>query len=108
MTDEELIEQCCRAMCKTGGLDPDEMMPNDGPRWRYYEPQARAVIPVAQAPKDARIAELEKALKWIIEQDQRHYSHWQQSLATGDSHLRQGYKDGPFAVVARNALRSTQ
>ena len=30
------LEAAARAMCVAGGFDPDEMMSNDGPRWRYY------------------------------------------------------------------------
>ena len=32
------LEAAARAMCIQGGFDPDEIMPNDGPRWRYYLP----------------------------------------------------------------------
>lgn len=35
-------ETVARAACAQGGFDPDEMMPNDGPRWRYYVPGAQA------------------------------------------------------------------
>jgi hypothetical protein len=31
-----------RAMCADGGFDPEEPMPDDGPRWRYYVPGATA------------------------------------------------------------------
>ena len=37
-------EVVARALCIEGGFDPDERMPNDGPRWRYYEPGAKAAI----------------------------------------------------------------
>lgn len=40
----ELIEKVARAMCADAGFDPEQVMPNDGPRWRYYQPQARAAI----------------------------------------------------------------
>lgn len=40
----EVTEAMARAMCIDGGFDPDEMMPNDGPRWRYYVPGVRAAI----------------------------------------------------------------
>lgn len=40
----EVTEAMARAMCIDGGFDPDEMMPNDGPRWRYYVPSARAAL----------------------------------------------------------------
>ena len=39
----ELIEAVARVLCKAGGFDPDEMMPNDGPRWRYYVPSVTAI-----------------------------------------------------------------
>ena len=38
------LEAAARAMCVAGGFDPDEMMSNDGPRWRYYVPSARAAL----------------------------------------------------------------
>ena len=37
-------EKIARAMCVEGGFDPDEIMPNDGPRWRYYAPSASAAL----------------------------------------------------------------
>ena len=42
----DLVETVARALCVAGhsGFSPDEIMPNDGPRWRYYEPSARAAI----------------------------------------------------------------
>ncbi len=42
MTRDERIEAMARAMCADGGFDPEEPMPNDGPRWRYYVPGATA------------------------------------------------------------------
>lgn len=42
-TDDER-EGLARAMCLSGGYDPDERMPNDGPRWRYYVPGADAAL----------------------------------------------------------------
>lgn len=49
MTDEqtppaELIEAMARAYCVNAGFDPDEIMPNDGPRWRYYVPGCTAAL----------------------------------------------------------------
>jgi len=41
MIDEE---ELARVLCCLGGFDPDEIMANDGPRWKYYVPQARAAI----------------------------------------------------------------
>ena len=38
------IEKVSRALCSEGGFDPDEIMANDGPRWKYYEGAARAAI----------------------------------------------------------------
>lgn len=40
----DTIEAVACSMCIAGGFDPDEMMPNDGPRWRYYVPGAQAAI----------------------------------------------------------------
>lgn len=38
------IEAVARAMCLEGGFNPDEIMPNDGPRWCYYVGGAQAAI----------------------------------------------------------------
>lgn len=43
MTMREIV---ARALCVRGGFDPDQMMPNDGPRWRYYLDGADAAIAV--------------------------------------------------------------
>jgi hypothetical protein len=40
----DLVEKVAQAMCADAGFDPFDVMANDGPRWRYYEPQARAAI----------------------------------------------------------------
>jgi hypothetical protein len=40
----DLIEKTARAMCIANGGDADEVMPNDGPRWKYWVPNARAAI----------------------------------------------------------------
>ena len=32
------------AMCEEGGFDPNEIMSNDGPRWRYYVPGAEVSV----------------------------------------------------------------
>lgn len=41
---DDLVEKVARAMCADAGFDQEQVMPNDGPRWRYYESQARAAI----------------------------------------------------------------
>jgi hypothetical protein len=41
---DEAVERAAKAMCAHHGYDPDEKMPNDGPRWRYYVPSARAAL----------------------------------------------------------------
>lgn len=38
------VEAAARAMCVEGGFDPDEIVSNDGSRWRYYAPGAVAAI----------------------------------------------------------------
>lgn len=38
------IEIMARAMCISGGFSPDDRMPNDGPRWRYYVPGIQAAL----------------------------------------------------------------
>lgn len=42
-TDED-VERAARAMVREAGFDPDEIMVNDGPRWRYYARGARAAL----------------------------------------------------------------
>lgn len=43
----DLVEKVARAMCVANHGDPDEDMPNDGPRWKYWVPNARAAIAAA-------------------------------------------------------------
>jgi len=45
-----MVEKVARAMCVEGGYDPNELMPNDGPRWRYYMPNASAAIRAMREP----------------------------------------------------------
>ena len=40
----DLVEKVAREMCIANGGWPDEDMPNDGPRWKYWVPNARAAI----------------------------------------------------------------
>jgi hypothetical protein len=44
-----LAESVARAMCADGGFDPNEIMANDGPRWKYYESGATAAITALSA-----------------------------------------------------------
>lgn len=44
--NEEVVA-AARAMCIEGGFDPDEIMANDGRRWRYYVPGAEAALSAA-------------------------------------------------------------
>jgi len=46
----DMIERVARAVCEQGGFDPDDTMPNDGPRWKYYVPGARAAIQAMRSP----------------------------------------------------------
>jgi len=76
MTDSVVIEKVARAICLDGGFNPDERMPNDGPRWKYYETLAQAAIaalkaegwakqewmPISEAPKDGTPVLLWKAV----------------------------------------------
>jgi hypothetical protein len=66
--DEKALEAACRMGCIQGGFDPNEVMANDGPRWRYYVPLATAMIRAFVAAADAssstaRVAALEEALR---------------------------------------------
>lgn len=40
----DLVERVAREMCLANHGDPDEVMENDGPRWLYWVPNARAAI----------------------------------------------------------------
>jgi len=67
--DSDVIEKVARAICLDGGFNPDERMPNDGPRWKYYETLAQAAIaalkaggwakqkwrPIEEAPKGVKL-----------------------------------------------------
>lgn len=54
----DLVERVAREMCIANGGWPDEDMPNDGPRWKYWVPNARAAI--------AAVA------KWLASNDRRY------------------------------------
>lgn len=51
-----MIERCCRVMCADAGFNPDEVMPNDGPRWVYYKPLFISAIKAVREPTDGMIA----------------------------------------------------
>lgn len=59
----EMVERAARAICVEGGFDPNERMPNDGPRWKYYAPNARAALTAALAVQTQQGVEV-KALEW--------------------------------------------
>jgi hypothetical protein len=40
----DIVEKVARDMCIANYGDPDEDMPNDGPRWMYWVPNACAAI----------------------------------------------------------------
>ena len=46
---DTLREAVARAQCAAGGFDPDEIMSNDGPRWRYYLPTTDAALSAIEA-----------------------------------------------------------
>ncbi|NML11285.1 hypothetical protein HHL08_14210 [Sphingobium sp. AR-3-1] len=46
------VERVARAMCADAGFDPNEIMANDGPRWRYYEPLAIAALKELRDPSE--------------------------------------------------------
>lgn len=69
MTTDTLREAVARAQCAAGGLDPDEIMPNGGPRWRYYLPTTDAALSAIEAagwrivPVEATEAMLDAGLR---------------------------------------------
>ena len=40
----DLVEKVARDMCIANYGDPDDDMENDGPRWGYWVPNARAAV----------------------------------------------------------------
>lgn len=61
----DLVEKVARDMCIANYGDPDEDMPNDGPRWMYWVPNARAAIKAVAEylnqtpePGEIRVAQL--------------------------------------------------
>ena len=64
MTQDE-IQAVARAMCLAGGFDPDEIMPNDGPRWGYYTDGAQAAIAAIDAARGDPVARLIAYMKTI-------------------------------------------
>lgn len=63
---DEMVERAAHAMCVEGGFDPNERMPNDGPRWKYYAPNARSALTAALAEQTQQGVEV-KALEWRAE-----------------------------------------
>lgn len=62
---DEMVEAASRAMCVEGGFDPDERMPNDGPRWNYYCDGARAALTAALSSAEEKAVEVNiKPLEW--------------------------------------------
>lgn len=59
--DQAMVEQAARAMCREGGFDPNEIMPNDGQRWRYYVPAVQAAL---RAIGEPGLVELERVTKY--------------------------------------------
>jgi hypothetical protein len=54
---DKTLEAAARSMCVEGGFDPDEIMANDGPRWRYYVPGAEAAISAYLSSTSAGVTE---------------------------------------------------
>ena len=59
------VEAVARAQCLAGGFDPDEIMPNDGPRWRYYVDGAQAAILALDAARGDPVA---RVVEWLRDQ----------------------------------------
>ena len=60
------VEAVARAMCKAGGYDPDEIMANDGPRWRYYADGAEAAIAALDAARGETADERHAAIVIMV------------------------------------------
>lgn len=115
MTDEELIEAVavevsCHlwATIAVGNSDDVSDFP-EMPAYvqETYRKAARAVIPVAQAPLLARIAELEKALT-ICRDKFLEYATLHLAKGTRDGILKSQANADMANLVCGNTLRSTQ
>ncbi|WP_066703879.1 hypothetical protein [Sphingobium amiense] len=51
----KMVEKISRQMCLEAGYDPDTIMSNDGPRWRYYEPNAQAALRALEVPTEGMV-----------------------------------------------------
>lgn len=51
----KMVEKISRQMCLEAGYNPDTIMSNHGPRWRYYEPNALAALRALENPTPAMI-----------------------------------------------------
>ena len=71
MTQDE-IQAVARAMCLAGGFDPDEIMPNDGPRWGYYTDGAQAAIAALDAARGDPVV---RVVEFIREQQANAHRH---------------------------------
>lgn len=66
----DAVELAARAMCAEGGFDPDEIMPNDGLRWKYYVPGAQAALAAGYPPLVAENKVLRSALDEALADDE--------------------------------------
>lgn len=65
---DEMVERAAHAMCVEGGFDPNERMPNDGPRWKYYADGARAALTAALAVQTQQGVDVKALpLNWTTE-----------------------------------------
>ena len=55
MASVEEVEAAARAMCIQGGFNPNAIMANDGPRWKYYVPGATAALAAAEKVRDQAV-----------------------------------------------------
>lgn len=51
----KMVEKISRQMCLEAGYSPDTIMSNDGPRWRYYEPNAQAALRALDVPTEGMV-----------------------------------------------------
>jgi hypothetical protein len=67
-----MLEKAARAACEDAGFDPDEIMANGGPRWRYYAPTVRAVLAAIRDEDDITDEMLEAGRVALHAPENRH------------------------------------
>ncbi len=98
---EQAIEAAAKVMCESGGFNPDEIMANDGPRWRCYVPGATAAIDAyesARARLDGAKMVPKEATEERVEWSGKHLD---EVCVNGGAHLEHMDDDAWFLSMRR-------